>query len=772
MPFSSHQAPLGHSFKSTSKTNHGAIGLSLGLFALFLLAFFPFQAFVLAEEKQSTSTLPATPKETAPVPPPGGGENLATSALVVDWSGYGGAIPSLDAGRYFNLQIHVTRKDGKPLTKQASIQMQAVADPKTFPFELERTYYLENIQTSGSGVTGEVSFGKLMVHPLSPPGYYNIPFTVTDVKEPGSKEPGSKEMVTCSLSLYVYVADSGQGEPIRDNRTAQTVPTQAPKETETTAPKTKNPLIQVKQGDVPRARYGDVVNVQIPLVNRGDDPIRIVTITPVISTDADSFPFILTQSDYTQMVNTYLFPAGSLAYPGYDGGSSMLVNYGNLQVRDDITTGYKKVDFKIECQLGDDAFTESIQSMYFYLQGKKDKEETEQTTEKPMPVPRIINEGFRTDPEKIQGGSKFTLYVTLKNTSKVTSVNNIRLNFAPVGNEKPFLPVNGASSLFLPEIGADESKEISLEFTSSATVQAGLYGLNLQIDYEDAKAHAFQASEEISLRIVQADRVDFTEFSLNPGEIMVGGEANLMFSILNKGKNPLSNASVLIPDDSPLVRQEFFVGNVEAGSSKEVDMMVQGKAASTPDKPIKITITYEDSEGTLKSIDKEFTLMITDPAGGMDKGPDGMGPGPDGKGPDGMGPDGMGPDGMGPDGMGPDGMGPDGKAPGFSWKLMGAGVGGGLLLIIAFIIWRKRHKEKKKLEEELALLQDEEAKASDPRTQYATAPYATGQDPRVDPRMDPRNQDPRMDPRYQDPRYQDPRNQDPRTQDPRGGFAR
>lgn len=768
MPFSSHQAPWGHSLKPTSKTRYEALGLSFGLFALFFLAFFPFQAFVLAEEKQSTPTLPVSPKETAPVPPPGGGENLATSALVIDWSGFGGGIPSLDAGRYFNLQIHVTRKDGKPLTKQASIQMQAVADPKTFPFELERTYYLENIQTSGSGVTGEVSFGKLMVHPLSPPGYYSIPFSVTDVKE-----KGSNEMVTCNLNLYVYVSDSGQGEPIRDNRTAQTAPTQAPKETETTGPKTKNPLIQVKQGDVPRARFGDVINVQIPLVNRGDDPIRIVTIAPVISTDADSFPFILTQSDYTQMVNAYLFPAGSLAYPGYDGGSSMLVNYGNLQVRDDITTGYKKVDFKITCQLGDDAFSESIQSMYFYLQGKKDKEETEQTTEKPMPVPRIINEGFRTDPEKIQGGSKFTLYVTLKNTSKVTSVNNIRLNFAPVGNEKPFLPVNGASSLFLPEIGAEESKEISLEFTSSATVQAGLYGLNLQIDYEDAKAHPFQASEEISLRIVQEDRVDFTEFSLNPGEIMVGGEANLMFSILNKGKNSLSNASVLIPDESPLVRQEFFVGNVEAGSSKEVDMMVQGKAASTPDKPIKITITYEDSEGVLKSIDKEFTLMITDPSGGQDGGPNGMGPGPDGMGPDGMGPDGMGPDGMGPDGMGPDGMGPDGKAPGGSWKLIVAGVAGGLLLIIALIIWRKRHKEKKKLEEELALLQSEESTSADPKAQYPAAQYPTGQDLKVDPRnLDPR-MDPRyQDPRYQDPRYQDPRNQDPRTQDPRGGFAR
>ncbi|GAA4896454.1 hypothetical protein GCM10025789_12750 [Tessaracoccus lubricantis] len=224
-------------------------------------------------------------------------------------------------------------------------------------------------------------------------------------------------------------------------------------------------------------------------------------------------------------------------------------------------------------------------------------------------TPRVILSGFTTNPTEVQAGEDFQVTFTLHNTSKKTRVQNMKVTLASA--DAAFLPANGSSSLYLPRIGADQIESGTMNFHSLPSLEEKPYQLTIGIEYEDGQANAYSAQETVSIQVKQSIRADASAPQLLPPQLTMGQDASLTFSIFNQGKTKLYNAKASIAEGQAITGQEVFVGTIDAGASGAVDMTVQ--AVEEMAGPVTVTVSYEDVDGKVATMDKTVEVAVMAP---------------------------------------------------------------------------------------------------------------------------------------------------------------
>lgn len=224
-------------------------------------------------------------------------------------------------------------------------------------------------------------------------------------------------------------------------------------------------------------------------------------------------------------------------------------------------------------------------------------------------TPRVILAGFTTEPAQVVAGQDFTVSFTLRNTSTRTRVQNMLVSVA--SDDSAFLPADGSSSMFISRIRADQVETRSMRFHSLPSLEEKPYRLTLTIQYEDAAANAFSATETASVRVRQNIRADASVPQLMPPQLTLGQDASLTFSIFNQGKTKLYNAKAAIKEGQALTSPEVFVGTIDPGSSGAVDMTVS--AAQEAMGPITVTVSYEDVDGNVTTMDRAVEVAVVPP---------------------------------------------------------------------------------------------------------------------------------------------------------------
>lgn len=245
--------------------------------------------------------------------------------------------------------------------------------------------------------------------------------------------------------------------------------------------------------------------------------------------------------------------------------------------------------------------------------GSKEEEEGKGST------PRVIIEGFTTEPSAVNAGDTFRLNLKVRNTSKKTAVENmvLTLQTPQAGEEETaaeaFLPVNGSNTLYIEKIPKNSTKEVTISMNARTDLVQKPYPIEVALKYEDEKANPFEGTLNISVPVRQKARFDVSRVQVMPESISVGEEANITFEIYNLGKMKLYNVSVKAEDPS-LVNGEAFVGNLDAGSTGSVDMMAQGAAPSAGDGTVKLLVTYEDQDGNQGTFETSCSLFVAEAA--------------------------------------------------------------------------------------------------------------------------------------------------------------
>ncbi len=395
------------------------------------------------------------------------------------------------------------------------------------------------------------------------------------------------------------------------------------------------PYLLVGEDAIIKGKCGEKIKLKLPLVNLGNAPAINLTASPILASRDEEFPFEIERSEYLRSLKGKLEPVTSLAEIEK---ATKKIDFGEFRVRENLTSGYYKVSFKINYRYPGSNKFEEIER-YFFIKVENPTNPNPNNPEEPpvdpdnsfdpgamdggyyggefggseepnKSTPRLLINNFSTNPEKLLGGKEFTLSLTLKNTSKDFSLRNIKLTLSSQGEESVvFLPVDGASTIYIENIDKEAEQTIDVKLKSNPTVEQKFHPLDIKFEYEDNKGNPYTSDEMISIMIYQELRCDIGKIEIMPNPVYTGTEANVMFSIHNKGKATLYNVSVVIPEGSVLEANENFIGNIESGNSKDVDFMIKAISPSMEEE-IPFQITFEDAEGNVSTLDQSMPLMV------------------------------------------------------------------------------------------------------------------------------------------------------------------
>lgn len=388
--------------------------------------------------------------------------------------------------------------------------------------------------------------------------------------------------------------------------------------------------------EVPEFKTGDKdVRISLPLLNWGAVPAQHVSVTPVMTDESRRFvfPFEIKRGNYAQG-----YPDIANTNPGSTSGQQSR-QFGPFTVRSDLNTGYYRLTFRINFYDRIGGWQEATRYAYIKIDNPS-QPAPDNTANTPnldegyggadfsggggadvkKPVPRLVVGGFTTEPEKIFGGDKFKLKLKLRNTSKSGPVSNIRLvlSGSPEGQDQiqTFLPVGGASTVYVDEVGTDSTKEVVVELQSSAQLPQKAYPLAIHMQYEDETLTEHDGDETISIVVNQHPKVEIGNLEIFPGEIgEVGKDINISFTLYNKGRLGLYNVSALIDKDDLFAKTDSYIGNVPSGESRDAELTLKALRPTNPDEKVKFIIRYEDPDGKSTDIEQELEYTISEDYG-------------------------------------------------------------------------------------------------------------------------------------------------------------
>ncbi len=375
---------------------------------------------------------------------------------------------------------------------------------------------------------------------------------------------------------------------------------------------TKEFLVVGDLYDTPTVKYGQDALIILPIYNMDETWIEDLTVTAVMSPDVNEWPFEISKTGYVERVTE--IPGSKTKEEAVANRREVLFN---LKARGNVLTGYYKLNFNVLYRRNGAIETATL-TTYVKMIGAPGSGEVGADSNGKSSTPRIIVTGFETDPGEVFAGDTFKLTIHVKNTSKRTTVSNIEFDMqaAKEGDSEKttyaaFLPTSGSNTVFVDSIAPGGTTDLVIEMTARAELIQKPYVLDVKMRYEDAQFNPFESTASVSIPIRQESKFDVSTPEVMPGNINVGDQSNVMFSIYNTGKTTLYNVQVKYEADS-ISGGECFVGKIESGATGNVDSMLTGTAPTMDDGTVKAVIYYEDEAGNVSTREEMISLFVSE----------------------------------------------------------------------------------------------------------------------------------------------------------------
>lgn len=420
-----------------------------------------------------------------------------------------------------------------------------------------------------------------------------------------------------------------------------------------------------KAVNTPTGDIGDTITVLLPIKNRSDKTITNIEIYPQLSADVNSFPFEIGSVSYDRTVSS--LKAGATADVKY-----------SFKIAGKAVSGVKAVKYSVIYRDADGASHQIELTSYVNI--RKGYVDSNVITDPDQLVvqPKLLITSYDT-PNPLYAGGEFELTFTVKNASDTDTVKNLKLTFK--NEEGAILPSRGGSNtLFIGTLKPGEASNQAITLQTAADASSKAHVLTVTMEYNNAGVNSFTSNEALTIPIKQQMRVTVDE----PVVYVEGASVNTPFyanvTFYNKGKSQLYNVTLKLKSENDTMRLEegYYGGNMASGSSSSAEVSIiplqSGDLFGT------FVISYEDEEGTVYELEKEFTVYIQEPmdfnGGGMVNGGDTdvFGPAPGGD------------------------MGGSSGFPEWAWYVIG-GVGlAGIAVLVVVLKKRAKAKREKELE--------------------------------------------------------------------------
>ena len=409
--------------------------------------------------------------------------------------------------------------------------------------------------------------------------------------------------------ILIYISKRAQGEDGMSSEYAKTImawiETKKTTGTSETNEDNSEPVAFAlgENQPTPSANYSEVMNFDVNVRNTGYKTAYDVRVDMELSEDIAKFPFEINDGNYDRQMGN-MNPDQTVAVPF------------SMAVREKAKSGYYPIKFKIRYRENENGnFAAPIEDTFYVRVYGKDEDDSldSEAGENERTKARIIVDSFETDPAEIYAGQDFTLKVRMKNASNSIAASNILFTFESetVSDSPVFTTVNGSNSVVVNSLAPGASDTLTIKFSSSPTAEQRSYTITINEQYDSPEFKNAKEAVKIAIGLKQEARLNTGTIEVMPDAISVGEESNVMFSINNTGKVMLYNVNAVFEADS-IQKNEAYVGNIEPGKSGNVDTMINGIAPTTDDGKVKLSITYEDENGKVSTVEKEIQLMVNE----------------------------------------------------------------------------------------------------------------------------------------------------------------
>ena len=409
--------------------------------------------------------------------------------------------------------------------------------------------------------------------------------------------------------ILIYISKRAQGEDGMSSEYAKTImawiETKKTTGTSETNEDNSEPVAFAlgENQPTPSANYSEVMNFDVNVRNTGYKTAYDVRVDMELSEDIAKFPFEINDGNYDRQMGN-MNPDQTVAVPF------------SMAVREKAKSGYYPIKFKIRYRENENGnFAAPIEETFYVRVYGKDEDDSldSEAGENERTKARIIVDSFETDPAEIYAGQDFTLKVRMKNASNSIVASNILFTFESetVSDSPVFTTVNGSNSVVVNSLAPGASDTLTIKFSSSPTAEQRSYTITINEQYDSPEFKNAKEAVKIAVGLKQEARLNTGTIEVMPDAISVGEESNVMFSINNTGKVMLYNVNAVFEADS-IQKNEAYVGNIEPGKSGNVDTMINGIAPTTDDGKVKLSITYEDENGKVSTVEKEIQLMVNE----------------------------------------------------------------------------------------------------------------------------------------------------------------
>ena len=409
--------------------------------------------------------------------------------------------------------------------------------------------------------------------------------------------------------ILIYISKRAQGEDGMSSEYAKTImawiETKKTTGTSETNEDNSEPVAFAlgENQPTPSANYSEVMNFDVNVRNTGYKTAYDVRVDMELSEDITKFPFEINDGNYDRQMGN-MNPDQTVAVPF------------SMAVREKAKSGYYPIKFKIRYRENENGnFAAPVEDTFYVRVYGKDEGDSldSEAGENERTKARIIVDSFETDPAEIYAGQDFTLKVRMKNASNSIAASNILFTFESeaVSDSPVFTTVNGSNSVVVNSLAPGASDTLTIKFSSSPTAEQRSYTITINEQYDSPEFKNAKEAVKIAVGLKQEARLNTGTIEVMPDAISVGEESNVMFSINNTGKVMLYNVNAVFEADS-IQKNEAYVGNIEPGKSGNVDTMINGIAPTMDDGKVKLSITYEDENGKVSTVEKEIQLMVNE----------------------------------------------------------------------------------------------------------------------------------------------------------------
>ena len=227
--------------------------------------------------------------------------------------------------------------------------------------------------------------------------------------------------------------------------------------------------------------------------------------------------------------------------------------------------------------------------------------------ETPESAPVILVEKSVVSTGTAKAGEDFDVTVTLKNTSKTKSVQNMVASITVPSAD--FELKNNSNTIFIDKLGAEKTTDLSLTFHVGKSTVDGNYPIEVALSYDDSKANTLSSAGTFVVTVEQPLNVKLIMPAI-AADLTAGDTVPLSFQVMNLGRSTVYNVRCDVTGDGLVQTKTAFVGNMESGNDGEGDSNIfvspmegenqYGKTTGT------VTLTYEDAFGNEHS--QEFTF--------------------------------------------------------------------------------------------------------------------------------------------------------------------